>query len=310
MRRLFCIGVAAALFGAVAASAELVDLGTITRDTDTGLDWLDLTETVGFSTNELLNDALGLMSAGWRHATADEVCAFLGAHTYPLTQWPDMQCPNGEIAVFDPDPSMLLPLMNLLGITSVFVDPDPFGTDLQLSEGLYDDEDSSSPNVGVAALVFDEIKEFGEVAHTNDFIQVAQNVIGPEVGFVGHFLVRSAALTVQIDIKPGSDPNSINLGSTGVIPVAILSTPDFDAPNEVDPDSIRLAGAAVRLIGRGDKHACHGEDVNGDELADLLCQVETVDFLVEEGESEAVLEAEKLDGRRIWGSDAVRIVPD
>jgi len=36
-------------------------------------------------------------------------------------------------------------------------------------------------------------------------------------------------LTVAIDIKPGSDPNAINPNSKGVIPVAILTTPEFDA---------------------------------------------------------------------------------
>jgi hypothetical protein len=35
--------------------------------------------------------------------------------------------------------------------------------------------------------------------------------------------------TVPVDIKPGSDPNSIDTRSRGVIPVAILSTPTFDA---------------------------------------------------------------------------------
>ncbi len=34
---------------------------------------------------------------------------------------------------------------------------------------------------------------------------------------------------VEIDIKPGSYPNSINLGNNGVIPVAILSSWEFDA---------------------------------------------------------------------------------
>ena len=42
------------------------------------------------------------------------------------------------------------------------------------------------------------------------------------------------ARKVTIDIKPGSDPNSINLGSAGVIPVAILSSEAFDATT-VDP---------------------------------------------------------------------------
>jgi hypothetical protein len=34
---------------------------------------------------------------------------------------------------------------------------------------------------------------------------------------------------VEIDIKPGSNPNSINLSSKGLIPVAVITSPDFDA---------------------------------------------------------------------------------
>ena len=58
-----------------------------------------------------------------------------------------------------------------------------------------------------------------------------------------------AATSVEIDIKPGSDPNSINLKSRGVIPVALLSSGDFDATtifgSETEPldPSIYLAGS-------------------------------------------------------------------
>ena len=59
-----------------------------------------------------------------------------------------------------------------------------------------------------------------------------------------------AVVTVTIDIKPGSYPNPINMGSHGVTPVAIVSTVDFDATT-VNPETVSLAGAgvAVRLVG-------------------------------------------------------------
>ncbi|MGH9509635.1 MAG: Kelch repeat-containing protein [Terriglobales bacterium] len=117
-------------------------------------------------------------------------------------------------------------------------------------------------------------------------------------------------LTVRIDIKPGSSPNSINLGSAGTIPVAILSTPDFDAPAEVDPDSLRLAGAAVNLIGKSRRFQCSSQDVNGDGLPDLVCHFDTAQFFIEVGESVAVLEGQTLSGQPIRGEDSVRIVPD
>lgn len=58
------------------------------------------------------------------------------------------------------------------------------------------------------------------------------------------------AIPVAIDIKPGSLPNSINLGSNGTVPVAILSSASLDAAT-IDPTTVALAGAAVELRGRG-----------------------------------------------------------
>ncbi len=113
---------------------------------------------------------------------------------------------------------------------------------------------------------------------------------------------------VQLDVKPGSEPNSINLGSAGVVPVAILSSPSFDAFTVV-PESISLAGARVKMVGKSGKSLCHTEDANEDGLEDLVCQVLTAQFMIEEGESVAILEAETLDGTLLRGEDEVRIVP-
>lgn len=118
----------------------------------------------------------------------------------------------------------------------------------------------------------------------------------------------SVIMEVLIDIKPGSFPNSISLGSAGLIPVAILSSPTFDA-TEVNPSSVTLAGAKVKLIGKGDKYSCNAEDVNGDNLLDLVCHVMTAQFLIESGDSVAVLEAETFSGQAIRGQDSIQIVP-
>lgn len=54
---------------------------------------------------------------------------------------------------------------------------------------------------------------------------------------IGGIVIGPSTITVDIDIKPGSDPNSINLKSKGVIPVAILTTDDFDAADVAPPSS-------------------------------------------------------------------------
>jgi hypothetical protein len=113
---------------------------------------------------------------------------------------------------------------------------------------------------------------------------------------------------VRIDIKPGSEPNSINVAAAGVIPVAILSAADFDATT-VDPETVSLAGASVKMVGKSGKYLCSQQDVNDDGLVDLVCQVYTAQFMVEEGSSIAVLEAKTYGGQPVRGEDNVQIVP-
>jgi hypothetical protein len=54
-------------------------------------------------------------------------------------------------------------------------------------------------------------------------------------------IIPIPALLVIVDIKPGSCPNPLNVKSSGVLPVAILGTRDYDITT-IDPTSIRLAG--------------------------------------------------------------------
>jgi hypothetical protein len=121
--------------------------------------------------------------------------------------------------------------------------------------------------------------------------------------------VQQCTLPVDIDIKPGSDPNSINLGSAGTVPVAILGAADFNAPELVDPDTLKLAGASVNLIGKANKFQCASQDVNSDGWLDLVCHFETADFLLEPGDTLAAVEGRLYSGRPIRGEDSVRIVP-
>lgn len=117
------------------------------------------------------------------------------------------------------------------------------------------------------------------------------------------------SINVEIDIKPGSYPNSINLGSNGVIPVAILSSVDFDAIT-IDPETVALAGAGVAVRGKSDNSMAHQEDVDGDGLVDLVLQVETENLDPDTfQDGQAVLTGSTYDDKNIEGSDEIAIVP-
>jgi len=117
-----------------------------------------------------------------------------------------------------------------------------------------------------------------------------------------------SVIEVGVDIKPGSDPNTINLGSNGKVPVAILGSADFDATT-VDPYSVTLAGASVLLKGKAQTPMASVEDVNEDGYDDLVVHVDTEALELSEDDTIAILEGETDDDTPIIGEDTIRVVP-
>lgn len=143
----------------------------------------------------------------------------------------------------------------------------------------------------------------------NDAGQIVGLYVAKDSGSVCGYLASPAAIEVSIDVKPGSYPNSINLGSNGVIPVAILSSADFDA-TQVDPVTVTLAGAGVAVEGKGNNYLAHNEDINGDSRLDLVLQVITQNL--DPGQFQdgsAVLTGYTYGGIPIKGCDEIVIVP-
>jgi len=139
-------------------------------------------------------------------------------------------------------------------------------------------------------------------------VDVERNLISGQVTSLSPFAVgEPLRQPVDIDIKPGSPTNTINVRSQGVIPVAILSGRRFDATT-VNPGTVKLARASVRLRGDGRAMASFS-DVNQDGLLDLLVHIEARDLVLAPQDIEAVLEAETYDGKRVRGSDSVRVLP-
>ena len=134
-------------------------------------------------------------------------------------------------------------------------------------------------------------------------------IVGNAVDMGAYECQQPSVITVEIDIKPGSYPNSINLGSHGLIPVAILSSAEFDATT-VDPDTVTLSGAGVAVRGKGDKSMAHQEDINGDGRLDLVVQVGTTNLDPDSfQDGYAILTGPTFDGQDIEGEDEITIVP-
>jgi len=118
--------------------------------------------------------------------------------------------------------------------------------------------------------------------------------------------------TVEIDIKPGSDPNSVNCNSKGVVPFAILSDENFDAT------TIPIEIVSMSLVSSGPiqvnevHNQLHLEDVNGDGLLDgvLHINIQDICLFIPEGTPirstiQITLTGETTDGEAFEGSDNI-----
>ncbi|HUU98732.1 MAG TPA: hypothetical protein VM487_23620 [Phycisphaerae bacterium] len=169
---------------------------------------------------------------------------------------------------------------------------------------LSEETSLSGLNLALLDAVFTADGSKVYVSHAHQYYDVggvSVIMIGPD---------SPGVVNVEIDIKPGSYPNSINLGSHGLVPAAILSSDSFDA-TAVDPASVTLAGAGAAVRGNGNRYMAHEEDVDGDGLTDLVIQVETENFDPDEfQDGYAILAGETFDGVLFEGFDEIRIVPD
>ena len=114
----------------------------------------------------------------------------------------------------------------------------------------------------------------------------------------------TTGLAVEIDIKPGSDPNCFNSNDHGVIPVAILGSASFDA-STVNPLSVVLDGQAVRVKGKSG-NAGSLEDVNNDGFSDLVVQI-IDDAAYVPGSTIGTVTGQLNDGTPFIGTDSICI---
>jgi hypothetical protein len=103
---------------------------------------------------------------------------------------------------------------------------------------------------------------------------------------------------VSVDIRPGTFPNVVNTRSNGLIDVAVLSTPDFDA-YDVDPGSVRFGPLGARI------QNWQLKDVNGDRWADMVLSFHTGDTGIQSGDVSAGLTGMTMDKKAFKGNDSV-----
>lgn len=173
----------------------------------------------------------------------------------------------------------------------------------------YHSNGAADPTFGSAGRVITEFTSGYDTA-TSILQQADGKLIAAGGAWGGFGLARylnPAPTAVTIDIRPGTDPNTVNLGSGGKVAVAILGGIEFDA-RTVDPETVTLASAVTALKGKGNLMASV-DDVNADGYMDFVVHVDIEALYLTGVDTEATVEGRALNGTPFRGSDTVRVLP-
>jgi hypothetical protein len=159
---------------------------------------------------------------------------------------------------------------------------------------------------GVGVQVTESQGSIAGIRWTTTFTSIREGdplTVSAFTGFSGRadgFRLVPLDIVVSLDIKPGSDTNPVNPVAKQTIPVAVLTTQDFDA-SQLDLSTITFGpNAALESHERA-----HIEDVDLDGLMDMVLHFNTQDTGIACGDTEATLTGETYDGRAISGTDSI-----
>ncbi len=121
-------------------------------------------------------------------------------------------------------------------------------------------------------------------------------------GVLWSFVAGAQAMRVTIDVKPGDTPTTVERDRGGMLPVAVLSTAQFDALT-IDVSTIRVGPTGVEA----EAARTTTSDANGDKRNDLLVLVKVPDLKLKCDDTVIKLTAKTKAGVAIEGSEAVKI---
>ena len=113
----------------------------------------------------------------------------------------------------------------------------------------------------------------------------------------------AAPVRVTVDVKPGDTPTTLEPKRQGMVPIAILSTKDFDAAR-IDIDTARAGATGVEATAF--KHML--EDVDRDNDIDLLMLFRVSDLALTCQSKGVTVKAKTDKGQEIEGAELVLMV--
>jgi len=210
-RGCFLASIGAALISLCGVShATIIDRDLFTTDSESGLDWLDLTETRGQSYDAIVSQmGAGQQYEGWRHASRDEVMTF----------WQDA----GGIGPFTGaalgNANWVGELQRLWGVTYPYPYAHPHGYLLQTSIAMTNEPSPSCPACNVTVYLASNLNisdsNEGDLAEA---LQINENYRWNAQIPIGHALIRnSESETRDISAPPPLALLAISLPVLGLI---------------------------------------------------------------------------------------------
>jgi hypothetical protein len=183
---------------------------------------------------------------------------------------------------------------------------EPPGTVIVVEARAADTEAGLSGQTFQPVLNGDLFSMFGRFIEVRVTLKASPEGVSPVLADIR---IQPHVIYVDIDIKPGSYPNSIRCDNKNeIITVAVLTTEDFDAMT-VDHTSVSFEGASeIHVDKKTGEPLRHVEDVDLDGDLDLVFHFRLGDTGLTCGSMQATLVGETIDGIPIEGTDSVRMV--
>jgi hypothetical protein len=114
---------------------------------------------------------------------------------------------------------------------------------------------------------------------------------------------QAKPLRVTIDVKPGDNPTTLEPKREGMVPIAILSSKDFDAA-QVDPTTIRAGATGTE----GSIFKSMMEDVDHDKDVDMLLLFPVRQLALTCAAKSITVKGKTEKGQDFEGTEAVTMV--
>jgi hypothetical protein len=235
---------------------------------------------------------------------------------------------NEQIHMVTPSPILIAPqVQEAFFRASAFFDQiGPFATTVEIACFVYENQGDAGADINdIMTAMFTSPME---LSCTTCFTEGDLFPHEPDGSTLFNFDVRfdtdtgdfelNICLPIAVWIKGQDGSNPFNLGSNGVLPVVVPTTPHFDAVEELDVSSLQIGtfvvdAAGIEVFDGVPIVKCTVIDQDGDGDLDVVVHFDTQAIValpgVDENTTELRFAGETYAGMCVEGADLIKVVP-